>query len=453
MIKVSVDVDNIETAVSSEELLQVEREMETHFQTLISQSGAGRDFLGWLTLPADVNDDLVARIDAEANSLRGNVEYMVVLGIGGSYLGTRAVVESLGHSFSMLNNGGNSPKILYAGQNISEDYIADLLDVLDKKDYALCVISKSGTTTETAIAFRILKAHIEEKYGVESARKRIIAITDKAKGALKKLADSEGYSTYVIPDDVGGRYSVLTPVGLLPVAVAGLNIRKLLDGAGCMQRHLAAPSSLKENPAIIYAAARNALYRKGKNVEIMVTYEPRLVSLTEWWKQLYGESEGKQHKGIFPAGVNFTTDLHSMGQYIQDGQRIIFETVLSVANSQRKVVIPENKENLDGLNFIAGKKLSEVNHVAESGTLLAHIDGGVPNIRISIPRLDEECLGQLIYFYEFACALSGYALGVNPFDQPGVEAYKNNMFALLGKPGYEAETKQMADKVKSGTNN
>jgi len=338
--------------------------------------------------------------------------------------------------------------VLYAGQNLSQDYLSDLLDILNKRDYALTVISKSGTTTEPAVTFRILRKHLEDKYGKDGARRRIIAITDKSQGALKQLSDNEGYKTYVVPDDIGGRYSVLTPVGLLPIAVAGFDIRMLVKGAVDMQKKLAQSSSISENPAALYAAARNALYQKGKVVEIMVNYQPNLYYFTEWWKQLYGESEGKEGKGIFPAGVVNTTDLHSMGQYIQEGKRNIFETVLSVGKPQKELKIPVENENLDKLNFIAGQEIHFVNQMAEIGTTLAHVDGQVPNFRISIPEVSEYYLGQLIYFYEFACALSGYVLGINPFDQPGVEAYKKNMFALLGKPGFEKETEEIRKRIK-----
>ena len=339
--------------------------------------------------------------------------------------------------------------IVYAGQNIGEDYLAERLEILDQKDYALTIISKSGTTTEPAIAFRILKNHIEKKYGKKEAASRIVAITDKSRGALKKLATDEGYPTYVVPDDVGGRYSVLTPVGLLPIAVAGFDIRKLIQGAKDMQQLNLQTSSMEKNPIALYAATRNALYKKGKLVEILVNYQPNLYYFTEWWKQLYGESEGKEGKGIFPAGVNFTSDLHSMGQYIQEGQRILFETVLSVEKPNKKIAIPAVENDLDGLNYIAGKRLHEVNHMAELGTTLAHVEGGVPNIEIKIPEISEYYLGQLIYFFEMACAISGYLIKVNPFDQPGVEAYKTNMFALLGKAGFEKN----AEKIRKLTSN
>ena len=373
----------------------------------------------------------------------------VVVGIGGSYLGARAIIEALKHNFNQLlqTKGAKNPIILYAGQNLSEDYLADLFDVLDRYDYAINVISKSGTTTEPAVAFRILKNHIEKKYG-NGARERIIVTTDSSKGALRKMANDLGYKSYIVPDDIGGRYSVLTSVGLLPIAVGGFDIKALVNGAKKMQQQLAETTDIERNPAALYAASRNALYMQGKFIEIMVNYQPNLSFFAEWWKQLYGESEGKEGKGIFPASVINTTDLHSMGQYIQDGERKIFETVLSVGKSKRKLLIPAEKEDLDQLNYIAGKNIHYVNQMAERGTTLAHLDGGVPCIEISIDKVDEYHLGGLIYFFEFACALSGYTLGVNPFDQPGVEAYKRNMFALLGKPGFEKESMEIQKRLK-----
>ncbi|MCD4789077.1 MAG: glucose-6-phosphate isomerase, partial [Bacteroidales bacterium] len=418
-------------------------DIQNHHKALLEKTGKGNDFLGWVDLPSQIEQELITSIEQDAKTIREKAEIFVVIGIGGSYLGARAIIEALSHNFSPLLEKRTNPLILYAGQNIGEDYLSDLLEILNERDYAITVISKSGTTTEPAIAFRVLKNHLEKKYGKQEAKSRIIAITDKSKGALKKLASDEGYKTYIVPDDVGGRYSVLTPVGLLPIAVAGFDIRKLIEGAKAMQQLNLQTISIEENPMAMYAAVRNALYRNGKQVEILVNYQPNLYYFTEWWKQLYGESEGKEGKGIFPAGVGFTTDLHSMGQYIQDGQRFLFETVLSVENPGKKLEIPFDNENLDGLNYIAGKRMHKVNNMAELGTILAHIDGGVPNIGIKIPEVNEMYLGQLIYFFEMACALSGYILGVNPFDQPGVEAYKKNMFALLGKPGYEKETEEI----------
>jgi glucose-6-phosphate isomerase len=416
---------------TAEDINSISKELYAAREELNGMKGRGSDFLGWLGLPSAIKQEEIISIEHTAKKLRENSEVIVVIGIGGSYLGARAVIEALSGSFDNIIN--KSPKIIFAGQNISEDYHAGLLKILDKTEYSIIVISKSGTTTEPAIAFRLLKKHIEAKYGKEKASKRIIAITDKQKGALKKLAGKEGYKTFDIPDDVGGRFSVLTPVGLLPIACAGYNIHALLDGAKQMQEYLSGESDINKNIAECYASVRSILYRRGKVIEILVSYEPQMQYFIEWWKQLYGESEGKDGKGIFTAGVNFTTDLHSMGQMIQDGMRNIFETVISVENPRSELRVPGDNENLDELNYIAGKRLSEINHKAEEGTRMAHVDGGVPNIRIIMPELNEAYLGQLIYFFEKACALSGYMLGVNPFDQPGVEAYKKNMFTLLGK--------------------
>jgi len=442
MIDLKLDITGVKKFIAIESLNTFQSEIDSHYKTLLMHTGRGNDFLGWLNTPSKMPEALMRKIKIDAEAIREMAEILVVIGIGGSYLGARAVIEALGPNFPDLSRGieNKYPRVIFAGNNISEDYLAELLGILDKKEYALAVISKSGTTTEPAIAFRILRKHIEQKYGKETARKRIFAITDKSRGALKKLATDEGYTTYDIPDDVGGRYSVLTPVGLLPIAAAGFDIIKLVKGALQMEESFAATSSLDKNPAALYAVTRNALYRAGKPVEIMVNYLPTLNYFTEWWKQLYGESDGKQNRGIFPAGVTYTSDLHSMGQYIQEGLRVIFETVLMIDESKHELRIPMDNDDLDGLNFIAGKRLGDVNYIASQGTTLAHIDGGVPNIRITLPVLNENTLGQLIYFYEAACALSGYLLEVNPFDQPGVEAYKKNMFALLGKPGFEAES-------------
>ncbi|HUM88124.1 MAG TPA: glucose-6-phosphate isomerase, partial [Prolixibacteraceae bacterium] len=399
---------------------------------LHNKTGRGSDFLGWVDLPAQINEKILSDIEATASAIRSkNIDVYVVIGIGGSYLGAKAVIDALSDSFAHLK--GNKPAVLFAGQNIGEDYLAELRDLLKNKEWALSVISKSGTTTEPAIAFRILKQDLEDKYGKKEAVSRICAITDAARGALKTLATEEGYKTYDIPDDVGGRYSVLTPVGLLPIAVAGINIRKLVKGAQDMAKATAPEVKFDENIACQYAAARHALYTEGKKIEILVNYQPKLHFMAEWWKQLYGESEGKNGKGIFPASVDFSSDLHSMGQYIQEGERILFETVISVAKPERELLIPEDKANLDKLNFLAGKNIDYVNKMAELGTQIAHVDGDVPNIRIEIERLNEYFVGQLIYFFEKACGISGYLINVNPFDQPGVEAYKKNMFALLEK--------------------
>jgi glucose-6-phosphate isomerase len=385
------------------------------------------------------DNNLILDIQATAEKIRNMVDVLVVVGIGGSYLGARAVIDSLTHNFNALlsKEQRKAPLILYAGHNIGEDYLSELFDVLRDKSYAVVVISKSGTTTEPAIAFRLLKQNIEERFGKENAKERIFAITDKSKGALKRLADKEGYKTFDIPDNVGGRYSVLTPVGLLPIAIAGIDIRKLMDGAVYMENVIREAKNFEDNPAGIYAVSRQLLYRNGKTTEILASFLPNLYYFTEWWKQLYGESEGKNGKGIFPAGVIFTTDLHSMGQYIQDGMRNIFETVISVSETRKDLRINYVDDDLDGLNYIAGKKIDEVNKMAELGTIMAHNEGKVPVLKITIPALKEEYIGQLIYFFEIACGLSGYIMGINPFDQPGVEAYKNNMFSLLGKPGYK----------------
>lgn len=444
---IKVNIENILPFVSMETIKSFQNEIYLNQKAIENKTGEGSDFLGWVNLPSEIDNELFAKINKTVSEIKNKAEVFIVIGIGGSYLGARAVIEALGHNFYDLKEKKDFPYVVFAGQNISEEYIADLLEVLENKNYALAVISKSGTTTEPAIAFRILKNNLEKKYGKAEACTRIIAITDSSKGALRKLSESEGYSSFIIPDDVGGRYSVFTPVGLLPVAMAGFDVVKLVDGAKTAQQYLTNNFSLYENPASLYAVARNCLYRVGKPIEVMVSFQPNLSYVTEWWKQLYGESEGKRNRGIFPAGVNFTTDLHSMGQYLQDGLRVLFETVVSVEKPAKEMIIPFDDENSDGLNFIAGKRLNEVNKMAELGTMLAHIDGGVPNIKITIPEINEYYLGQLLYFFEYACALSGYMLGVNPFDQPGVEAYKNNMFALLGKPGFEESTKEISKRI------
>ena len=444
-----IDLSNVLNFIDSNKIKDYESEMGTIFHQLKSKTGPGNDFLGWIDLPSEIDSYMIEDILQDAKKVSSNSEIFIVIGIGGSYLGARAMIDALNHHFAHLQNKRKAPLVLYAGQNISEDYLHDLMEILNEKDYSLAVISKSGTTTEPAIAFRLLKDHLEKKYGHDEAINRIYAITDSSRGALKELAIKETYKTYVIPDDVGGRYSVLTPVGLLPIAVAGHDIMALIKGAVAMKEEILNGSpDFKNNQATQYAIVRNLLYQAGFTNEIMVNYEPRLFYFTEWWKQLYGESEGKENKGIFPAGVSNTTDLHSMGQYIQDGIRNIFETVISVDNSNQELKIPVNEANLDKLNYISEKRISEVNHQAEIGTTLAHIDGGVPNIRIQIPEINAFVLGQMTYFFEFACALSGYLLKVNPFDQPGVEAYKTNMFALLGKPGFEKETLEIKKRLK-----
>jgi glucose-6-phosphate isomerase len=410
-------------------------------------NGKGSDFLGWLHLPSSITEEELKDIEETAGKLR-ECEAVAVIGIGGSYLGTKAVAESLQNSFDWLQKNRINPVMLYAGQNIGEDYLAELCDVLKDKKFGIINISKSGTTTEPAIAFRILKALLEKNVGEKESKEWIVAITDRERGALRTLADREGYKTYVIPNSTGGRFSVLTPVGLLPIAVAGISIRDLVRGAGEMEKATDDTVPFDQNISAIYAATRNALYRKGKKIEILANFHPKLHYLAEWWKQLYGESEGKENKGIFPAAVDFTTDLHSMGQWIQEGERIIFETVISVENSDGKLTVPVDREDLDGLNYLAGRRVDEVNKMAELGTQIAHVDGGVPNIKITLPKLDARYLGQLMYFFEKACGISGYILGVNPFDQPGVEAYKKNMFALLNKPGFEKESRDIREKLK-----
>jgi len=438
-----INVKSIENWVSKDEISALQQQLSQYNLLLENGKGAGNDFLGWVNLPSEIGDDLLTDIETSASKLSACSQVVVVVGIGGSYLGARSVMEALHSSFDFLCQERKHPLVLFAGQNLSEDYTAELMEVLSSRDFSVVVISKSGTTTEPGIAFRLLKAELEKRYGKSAAKDRIVAVTDKARGALKTLADSEGYKTFVIEDNVGGRYSVLTPVGLLPLAISGVDIRKLVAGAAEMQKKTSSDASLEENPSLLYAAARTALYRIGKKIEILASYEPKLQNIGEWWKQLYGESEGKQGKGLFPASVTLTADLHSMGQYIQEGERTLFETVIKVANAAREVTICSDEQNLDSLNYLAGRRLTQVNHMAALGTRIAHVDGGVPNIEIEIERIDEKELGGLLYFFERACGISGYALGVNPFDQPGVEAYKKNMFALLGKPGFEKQTEEI----------
>jgi glucose-6-phosphate isomerase len=441
MKNISLNFDKTLDFVSKEAIEAYAGELQKHNEALHNKTGKGNDFVGWVNLPSSISESEQADYETTAKALQDKkIEVFVVIGIGGSYLGAKAVVDALTDSFAQLK-GSDKPLILFAGQNIGEDYLYELRELLKTKEYAMAVISKSGTTTEPALAFRLLKQDIEDKYGKEEAVARIIAVTDGQRGALKSLATSEGYKTYMIPDDVGGRYSVLTPVGLLAIAVAGFDIRALVKGAVDMENASGVEAAFADNLPAQYAAVRNELYKSGKMVEILVNYNPKLHYFAEWWKQLYGESEGKEGKGIFPASVDFTSDLHSMGQYIQEGERKLFETVISIATPDREVRIPTDADNLDGLNFLAGKRVDEVNKMAELGTMIAHVDGGVPNMLIELPKLNEYYLGQLIYFFEKACGLSGYTLGVNPFDQPGVEAYKKNMFALLEKPGFEEATK------------
>lgn len=441
----TINLKNTGKFISAEEIMAYAQQSVRHLDTLNSGTGPGNDFLGWISLPDDILRQ-IERIEKTAKNLMSVSDTTIVIGIGGSYLGARAVIEALSHSFAPLLKDKHHD-IIFAGQNIGEDYLAELLELLEGRNYSIVVISKSGTTTEPAIAFRILRDHLEKKVGKTEAAGRIIAITDEKKGALRSLAETNGYETFVIPDNIGGRYSVLSPVGLLPVALSGINIRTLISGAKSMEEITRKNKHAVTNPSLIYAAVRNLIMQNGKPIEIMVGYTPKLHFFSEWWKQLYGESEGKDGKGIFPAAVDFTTDLHSMGQYIQDGQRILFETVISVKNPAKTLSIPLEKDDSDQLNYLAGKRLSEVNHNAELATTLAHNDGNVPVITINIPSLDEFYLGQLIYFFEMACAISGYMLDVNPFDQPGVEAYKKNMFALLNKPGFEDAGKKLKERL------
>lgn len=431
----SLDLSKLTPFVSAEEMDNMRLSVEMAANLLDSREGAGNDFLGWVDLPVNYDKEEFARIKKAAEKIQSDSDVLVVVGIGGSYLGAKAAVEMLTDSFYNLSSERKTPMIIFAGNSISSSYLADVIKLLDGKDFSINIISKSGTTTEPALAFRILRSMLIEKYGADEAKGRIYATTDKARGALKTFADKEGYETFVIPDDVGGRFSVLTAVGLLPIAAAGIDIDAMMQGAADAREEYT--KDYEDNICYKYAAIRNILYRKGKSIELMVNYEPALTYFSEWWKQLYGESEGKDQKGIFPASVSFSTDLHSMGQYIQDGQRILFETVLNVEKPKQDLEFPFEEENIDGLNFLAGKTVDYVNNKAFQGTLLAHMDGGVPNIIINIPELNSYYFGQLSYFFEKACAISGYILGVNPFNQPGVEAYKKNMFALLGKPGYE----------------
>ena len=430
--------------VAEEEVMNLAPMVRAAHQMLHGKTGAGSDFLGWVNLPEVYDKEEFARIKKAAEKIRSDSDVLLVIGIGGSYLGARAAIEFLS---SPLANYNAKPQIFYVGNSISGPYLAELVELVKDRELSVNVISKSGTTTEPAIAFRVFRALMEQKYGREGAKSRIYATTDKARGALKSLADSEGYETFVIPDDIGGRFSVLTAVGLLPIAVSGADIDAMMQGAADACRLYGNPD-LAHNPCYQYAAVRNALLAKGKNIEIMVNYEPALHYLTEWWKQLYGESEGKDGKGIFPAGVDFSTDLHSMGQYIQDGSRTLFETVINVETPRADVTIGQDEADLDGLNFLAGKTLDDVNHKAMQGTVLAHTDGGVPNLMVTLPALDAHTFGALVYFFEKACGISGYLLGVNPFNQPGVEAYKKNMFALLGKPGYEAQRAILEERLK-----
>ena len=448
MKNINLNIEKVFGFVPKEQIFAQEAKANECIATLHNGNGAGNDFLGWLHLPSSITDEQLTDIENTANALRSKCEIVVAIGIGGSYLGTRAVVEAMNNSFDALHTTDRkNPVLLYAGHNIGEDYLYELSEVLKGRQFGIINISKSGTTTEPALAFRILKKQLEDAVGKEEAKHRIVATTDAKKGALRKLADQEGYKTFIIPDNVGGRFSVLTPVGLLPIAVAGVNIRDLVAGAVSMEKATDQAVPFAENISAIYAAVRNELYKDGKKIEILCNFHPKLHYIAEWWKQLYGESEGKDNKGIFPAAVDLTTDLHSMGQWIQDGERTIFETVISVEEPVHKVIVPTDEENLDGLNFLAGKRVDEVNKMAELGTQLAHVDGGVPNVKITIPAVTPYYIGQLFYFFEKACGISGYMLDVNPFNQPGVEAYKKNMFALLNKPGYEKESEAIKSRL------
>ncbi|SFG06235.1 glucose-6-phosphate isomerase [Lachnospiraceae bacterium C7] len=444
MSKITFDYSKASSFISDEEVSYMAKLTNDAKEQLVSKTGAGNDFLGWIDLPVAYDKDEFARIKKAAKKIQSDSEVFVVIGIGGSYLGARAAIEFLRHGFynNISKESRKTPEIYYAGNSISGSYLKGLIDVIGDRDFSVNIISKSGTTTEPSIAFRIFREMLENKYGKEGAAKRIYATTDKAKGALKSLATEEGYETFVVPDDVGGRFSVLTAVGLLPIAVSGADIDKLMEGAA-EGRKLALESKFEDNDSLKYAAVRNILLRKGKTVEVLANYEPSFHYVSEWWKQLYGESEGKDQKGLFPASVDLTTDLHSMGQFIQDGARIMFETVLNLEKAREEVVIKEDKDNLDGLNFLSGKTMDFVNKSAMTGTVLAHTDGNVPNLMVNIPEQNEFYLGELFYFFEFAVGVSGYLLGVNPFNQPGVESYKKNMFALLGKPGYEELGKEL----------
>ncbi|WML41019.1 glucose-6-phosphate isomerase [Neobacillus sp. OS1-2] len=448
MTHVRFDYSKALTFFGEHELTYLRDAVKVAHHSLNEGTGAGSDFLGWIELPTNYDKEEFSRIQKSAEKIKADSDVLLVIGIGGSYLGAKAAVEMLSHSFHNVlpKEKRSTPQIIFVGNNISSSYMHDVIDLLDGKDFSVNVISKSGTTTEPAIAFRIFRKLLEEKYGVEEARKRIYATTDKARGALKTLATEEGYESFIIPDDIGGRYSVLTAVGLLPIAVSGANIEKMMEGAAAAQGDFS-HSELEENPAYQYAAVRNALYNKGKTIEMLINYEPGLQYFSEWWKQLFGESEGKDQKGIYPSSANFSTDLHSLGQYVQEGRRDLFETIIKVEKPRHELKIEAFDNDLDGLNYLAGKTIDFVNNKAFEGTMLAHTDGGVPNLIVSIPAMDEYTFGYLVYFFEKACAMSGYLLGVNPFDQPGVEAYKVNMFALLGKPGYEEKKAELEKRL------
>lgn len=448
MNTLQLDLSGIYSTITPEAVASWANKSNAYQQALHQGTGLGNDFLGWINLPEEITEEQLADLEATAKALQQSCDYVISIGIGGSYLGARAVIEALTPSFEAYQSKHSHPQVIFAGHNIGEDYLSELISFLRDKRFGIINISKSGTTTEPAIAFRLLKSLLEEQVGRDEARKRIVAITDKSRGALRTLADKEGYKTFIIPDDIGGRFSVLTPVGLLPIAVAGFDIRELVRGAREMKALVSSEVPFEKNPSALYAAARNSLYQAGKKIEILGNFHPRLHYIGEWWKQLYGESEGKDGKGIFNASVDFSADLHSMGQWIQEGERNIFETIVSIERPEHELRIQPDAENLDGLNYLAGKRVDEVNKMAELGVRVAHIDGGVPNIRITLPELTAYYIGQLFYFFEKAVGISGYMLEVNPFNQPGVEAYKKNMFALLEKPGFEAETQAIKARLK-----
>ncbi|MBY0096919.1 glucose-6-phosphate isomerase [Mesobacillus maritimus] len=449
MAHISFDYSKALSFFGEHEVTYLRDFVKVAHHSLHEKTGAGNDFLGWIDLPVEYDKEEFARIQKAAEKIKGDSDILLVIGIGGSYLGARAALEFLQHSFynALPKEKRQTPQVIFVGNNISSTYMKDLMDLLEGKDFSINVISKSGTTTEPALAFRIFRKLLEEKYGAEEAKKRTYATTDKARGALKTLADEEGYESFVIPDDVGGRYSVLTAVGLLPIAVSGADIQKMMNGAAQAKEDFS-QSELEDNLAYQYAAVRNVLYNKGKTIEMLINYEPSLMYFSEWWKQLFGESEGKDQKGIYPSSANFSTDLHSLGQYVQEGRRDLFETIIKVEKPRHELTIEKEANDLDGLNYLAGQTVDFVNNKAFEGTLLAHTDGGVPNLIVSIPQLDEYTFGYLVYFFEKACAMSGYLLGVNPFDQPGVEAYKVNMFALLGKPGFEEKKAELEKRLK-----
>lgn len=443
MDSIKLNIDKVFDFVSKDKIMAYAENAKKANASLEEKTGKGNDFLGWVNLPSSISEEQLKDIEQTAEKVKNDIDVVVVIGIGGSYLGTKAVAEAMTDTFAHLKDNNSAPHILFAGQNIGEDYLTELIELLDKKRYAIVVISKSGTTTEPALAFRLLKNHLESKVGEAKAKELIIAVTDENKGALRSLADQNGYKSYVIPDDVGGRYSVLTPVGLVPLAIGGFDIRALVEGAKEMEKNCHSSVEFENNPAALYAATRIALYQSGKKIEILANYENKLHYLAEWWKQLYGESDGKDGVGIYPSSVDLTADLHSMGQYIQEGERTLLETVISIAKPMYSLNVPKEDSDADGLNYLAGKNIDYVNKMAELGTQIAHVDGGVPNIRIELPELKEKYIGQLMYFFEKACGIGGYLMDINPFNQPGVEAYKKNMFALLEKPGFEEETKKI----------